>query len=163
MSLDALSAFGEPGFSPLVDVGNEVLLPELQRRLASFGLGSSALANSVQIEVEGDEIRIIMADYAKYVNFGVMGTNGGTAIPDNGYIHRYGTKMPPPSVFARYSGDKGVQFAIAKKIQKFGIQPREFIPTDGDRIWAQINAAIAERTADGLEKKLPNIVLQYES
>lgn len=159
MSLDALSQFGEPGFSPLVDAGQEILLPELQRRLATYGLGNSDLAQSVQIEVEGDELRILMAPYGKYVNFGVKGTQGGFADPDDGYIHSFGTKRPPTGVFARYSADPSIQFAIATKIFKFGIRPRPFLPTPDDAIWEKINLYLADKLGDGIEQQLRKVTI----
>lgn len=163
MNLDALGGFGEPGFSPLVDVGNEILLPELRKRLATFGLGNSELSNSIILEVEGDTLTIVMAPYGKYVNFGVKGTEGGFALADDGYVHSYGTKRPPASVFARYSSKPEVQFAIATKIFQFGIRPRQFIPEAGDPIFARLNEELATRLADGLDERLTNISIKYES
>ena len=164
MNLDALSAFGDPGFSPLVDAGQDVLLPEIRQRLAQWGLGDSELAKSLLIEVKGNELSIVIAPYGKYVSFGVLGNAGGRALPDeDGYTHRFGEKMPPPSVFGRYTPDPNVQFAIAKKIQKFGIEPRPFLPLADDPILERVNEYLQIRVTDEVQQKLETITIQYES
>jgi hypothetical protein len=72
--------------------------------------------------------------------------------------------MPPPSVFGIYTSDKSHQFAIAKKIQKFGIKARPFIPDTEDRIWNALNDKIAELITDGLEDLLPaKIEIRYDT
>lgn len=165
MALDDISRFGEPGFSPLVDAGNEILLPEIQRRLANWGLVNSDLRNSVKIEVKGNTLSIVMAPYGKYVNYGVGGNTYGSSLPDqDGRVHRYGSKMPPPSVFGVYTSDKSHQFAIAKKIQKFGIKARPFIPDTQDQIWSALNDRVAELLTEGLEDLLPaKIEIRYDT
>jgi hypothetical protein len=164
MSLDALSAFGGSGFSPLVDAGQEVVLPEIRQRLAQWGLGNSDLASSLAVEVAGDTLSIVVAPYGKYVSFGVKGTQGGTATPDeDGWIHQFGAKMPPASVFGVYTADKSAQFAIAKSVQKFGLRPRPFLPLADDPIWERVNEYLADRLQDGIQQNLQTVTLTYES
>jgi len=164
MSLDALSAFGSGGFSPLVDAGQEVVLPEIRQRLAQWGLGNSELASSLQVEVEGDSLSIVIAPYGKYVSFGVKGTQGGNALPDeDGWIHQFGAKIPPPSVFGTYTADPSAQFAIAKSVQKFGIRPRPFLPLADDPIWERVNDYLEERLSEGVQQQLETLTIKYES
>ena len=109
--------------------GIERLLEDLRARLAG-----TDLANNLGYAIEGDLVAILAPDYLLYQNYGVAGEEGNQrgAVEDEfeGRIHKYGTKMPPPSVFARYTSDTSHQFAIAKTIQKYGIAPKSWFTKD---------------------------------
>ena len=64
-------------------------------------------------------------EYFDYQDKGVKGTEVNQNTSATPY--KYGTKMPPPSSFTRYTKDRGAQFAIAKSIQRKGIKGKNYI------------------------------------
>ena len=73
-------------------------------------------------DIDGGIAVSAVEDYYKFIDQGVAGTESGSS--KGGF--KYGNKMPPASAFSKYTSDKNAQFAIAKSIQKKGIEAKNY-------------------------------------
>jgi hypothetical protein len=85
------------------------------------------LADSLQFDVEltpdDPQVSIDGFEYAKYMDQGVNGTENNF-----GSIFSFGDKMPPIASVQDYANSIGANpYALAKSIQKKGIEPTMFI------------------------------------
>jgi hypothetical protein len=88
------------------------------------------LADSLQFDVEltpdDPQVSIDGANYAKYLDMGVNGTE-----VNHNSIFSFGGKMPPIASVEDYANSIGASpWAIAKTIQKKGITPTMFISNE---------------------------------
>lgn len=74
-------------------------------------------------EITSEGISFKSDDYFKFQSQGVKGDESGNS--KDGYSYK--GKMPPPSAFSKYTNDKSKQFAIAKSVQKKGIEAKDYM------------------------------------
>lgn len=106
----------------------------------------SNLNNSIEVVIDGDTLQLAMADYWKYVEYGVE--------PKPQYLKGRGsgqsTLIPILMEWARSKGiPEGAAFAIRRNIWKFGIQPTNFYGEALDKV------------ADIIAKDFPNEADDY--
>jgi len=94
-----------------------------------FGIGN--LSKSVEITIEDNTLQLSMADYWKYVEYGVP--------PKPQYLNGKGSGqsqlIPALMLWARSKGlPEGAAFAIRKNIWKYGIAPTNFYGTALDNV-----------------------------
>ena len=105
----------------------------------------------VKVEVRRTTLFINAPSYAKYQDKGVAGNKSGKSLA--GY--KYGSEMPPPSAFSRYTDDKGEQFAIAKSIQEKGFKAKKYIDKGIGHFAPQTSAAIKRGTKKSIIETMP--------
>jgi|LakMenEpi03Aug12_release.lakeMendotaPanAssembly.Ray.scaffolds.fasta_scaffold562275_2 hypothetical protein len=130
-------------------------------------VASGELAKSIDFVINDDNtIEILMANYGKYLDKGVSGTERKFNTP-----YSYTNRMPPASVFdkwivrkgiaprngrGQFQSRKGLQFAIARSIYKNGIRPTLFISIDFDAKMNQFANILANSVADDLMDEIDN-------
>lgn len=97
----------------------------------------------VKVVVKKTVLAIVAPSYAKYQDKGVAGNSSGKSLA--GY--KFGSKMPPPSAFSRYTSDTGEQFAIARSIQKKGFKAKKYIDKGIGHFAPQTSAAVKRGTS----------------
>jgi len=128
---------------------------------------SNELYNSLGSDVEktsnGYSLAFNMADYGKFQDKGVSGTENKYNTP-----YKYTNKMPPPSKLDKWIVRKGIaprnkgkfqsrkslQFAIAKSIYKKGIKPSMFFTKPFVAAFKRLPDDLLEAYAIGLEKQI---------
>ena len=135
---------------------------ELRNRVP---VASGELAKSIDFVISDDNtVEIMMAEYGKYLDKGVSGTERKFNTP-----YAYTTKMPNPSVFdkwmvrkgiaprnnkGQFQSRKGLQFAIARSVYKNGIRPTLFITKDFDAKMNEFANILANDVADDIMNDL---------
>jgi hypothetical protein len=107
----------------------------LLEQLKTGPLAGTDLSLRLRAQLEGTLVSILAPAYILYQNYGVGGAvedrSGARGDEFNSqYIHRFGTRKPPVSVFERYANDISHQFAIATNVYKFGIKPKGWFTKD---------------------------------
>ena len=128
---------------------------------------SKELYNSLGSDVEktsnGYSLAFNMADYGKFQDKGVSGTEKKYNTP-----YKYTNKMPPPSKLDKWIVRKGIaprnkgkfqsrkslQFAIARSIYKKGIKPSMFFTKPFVAAFKRLPDDLLEAYAIGLEKQI---------
>ena len=128
---------------------------------------SKELYNSLGSDVEktskGFSLAFNMADYGKFQDKGVSGTEKKYNTP-----YKYTNKMPPPSKLDKWIVRKGIaprnkgkfqsrkslQFAIARSIYKKGIKPSMFFTKPFVAAFKRLPDDLLEAYAIGLEKQI---------
>ena len=128
---------------------------------------SKELYNSLGSDVEktsnGYSLAFNMADYGKFQDKGVSGTEKKYNTP-----YKYTNKMPPPSKLDKWIVRKGIaprnkgkfqsrkslQFAIARSIYKKGIKPSMFFTKPFVAAFKRLPNDLLEAYAIGLEKQI---------
>ena len=98
------------------DIENKYL-KAIERELSNLTDGKFEF----EVRLEDDGMGIYAVEYYQMQDRGVSGTKKKFNTP-----FQYKDKMPPPSAFSKYTGDKSKQFAIAKSIQTKGIKPHKY-------------------------------------
>lgn len=98
-----------------------------------FGIGN--LSKSIEVTVQGDTLQLSMADYWRYVEYGVP--------PQPQYLEGQGNGnsqlIPALMEWARSKGiPEGAAFAIRRNIWKYGIVPTPFYGIAIDKVTDQI-------------------------
>ena len=129
---------------------------------------SKELYNSLVYKVsksgETTSLAFEMADYGKYQDKGVSGTEKKYNTP-----YKYTNKMPPTKVFDKWVVRKGIaprgsggqfakreglKFAIAKTIFKKGIRPSLFFTKPFEAAFKRLPDELVEAYSIGLEKQI---------
>jgi hypothetical protein len=124
----------------------------LEERMKKITKGDFSF--SAKFKKDTDVVIVTVDKYFQYQDKGVSGTK--RKVPGSPY--KYGNKMPPPSSFSKYTSDKGVQFAIAKSIQKEGFNAKNYIEKihndkEIQRIFESMYAALVEQNEIAWMKK----------
>lgn len=78
---------------------------------------------------DGQLTTLFIQDYLFYQNYGVAGvesSRGAVEDPFAGRTYKYGSLRPPAGVFGAYADTPSGRFAIATKIYKYGIPPKNW-------------------------------------
>lgn len=129
---------------------------------------SKELYNSLGFKVsksgETTSLAFEMADYGKYQDKGVSGTENKYNTP-----YKYTSKMPPTKAFDKWVVRKGIaprgsggqfakreglKFAIAKTIFKKGIRPSMFFTKPFEAAFKRLPDELVEAYSIGLEKQI---------
>lgn len=114
-------------------------LDEMIKILNSAGKGDSNIIDSIDYEIEGDDIKFIFPDYAKWVDEG-----------------RGPGKQPPLKKISDWTSRKGLPekaaFPIARKIGREGIEPTNFM--DPIRDYADFIEGLEEATRKDIIENL---------
>lgn len=95
-------------------IGNNLVNSLVQQLSQNDSVDTGLLKNSIRFEISDGKITIIMNGYAKNVEWGTP----------------VGTYVSPEQLKGwckRKLGDESLAFAVSKKIQEEGIEPRPFI------------------------------------
>jgi len=135
---------------------------------------SGKLSNSIQGEVKEFKNSIgIYFDMEAYGNFQDKGVSGKFKKYDTDYSYK--SKMPPPSVFdkwivrkgiaprnaqGKFQSRKGLQFAIAKNIFKYGIKPSLFFTKPFEKAFKKLPDILIDKYGLDAERELNSILNQ---
>jgi len=123
----------------------------------------NSLGSDVEKTSKGYSLAFNMADYGKFQDKGVSGTENKYNTP-----YKYTNKMPPPSKLDKWIVRKGIaprnkgkfqsrkslQFAIARSIYKKGIKPSMFFTKPFVAAFKRLPDDLLEAYAIGLEKQI---------
>lgn len=129
---------------------------------------SKELYNSLRYDISQDSkgysISFYMLDYGKFIDKGVKGRDSSKKAPNSPYKFR--DKMPPPKSLDQWVVRRGIRgtrnekgqfvkrdsikYAIAKNIQKFGIQETGFFTTSFENAYKRLPDDIASAYAESL-------------
>lgn len=112
-------------------------------------------------QLVGDQVILTVEPYVLYQNYGVRGSDSqkqGVFADDTGaapYTHAFGTnsKNPHSSLFARYTDNKGEQFAIAKSIKLYGIPGKRWFSMNSG-VGYQVEAGFAEQLLAAIREQI---------
>ena len=133
---------------------------------------SKELYNSLGYEIskssETNSLAFEMADYGKFQDRGVKGTNSNY-IENKNTPYSYTTKMPPIKAFdkwvvrkgiaprgkgGKFASREGIKFAIAKSIYKKGIRASMFFTKPFEAAFKRLPDELVEAYSIGLEKQI---------
>ena len=124
----------------------------------------NSLGYKVSQSAKQTSLAFEMADYGKYQDKGVSGTQKKYNTP-----YKYTSKMPPTKVFDKWVVRKGIaprgagvqfakreglKFAIAKTIFKKGIRPSLFFTKPFEAAFKRLPDELVEAYSIGLEKQI---------
>jgi len=123
----------------------------------------NSLGSDIKKTSKGFSLAFNMADYGKFQDKGVSGTEKKYNTP-----YKYTNKMPPPSKLDKWIVRKGIaprnkgkfqsrkslQFAIARSIYKKGIKPSMFFTKPFVSAFKRLPDDLLEAYAIGLEKQI---------
>ena len=151
----------------------DLVVAEAKANLQRMGKNSSGkLSNSIQGEVKempnSIGIYFEMEPYGNFQDKGVSGTERKFDTP-----YSYTTKMPPPSkldkwivkkgiaprnVTGQFQSRKGIQFAIARSIFKYGIRPSLFFTKPFEAAYKTLPDTLIDKYGLDAEKLLTQIL-----
>ena len=151
----------------------DLVVAEAKANLQRLGKNSSGkLSNSIQGEVKempnSIGIYFEMEPYGNFQDKGVSGTDRKFDTP-----YSYTTKMPPPSkldkwivkkgiaprnVTGQFQSRKGIQFAIARSIFKYGIRPSLFFTKPFEAAYKTLPDTLIDKYGLDAEKLLTQIL-----
>lgn len=136
---------------------------EIGTRLHGFGkIDSGNLDDSISYAIteENGRMKIIfrMADYGKYVDKGVKGSESGKAGEGGNSIYAFTNKMPPAKALSGWLKRKGLpesaSFPIRRHIFRFGITPTNFFTIPTMRRQKQLENGIRDNMIKDIEQLL---------
>lgn len=153
----------------------DLVVAEAKANLQRLGKNSSGkLSNSIKGEVKempnSIGIYFEMEPYGNFQDKGVSGTERKFDTP-----YSYTTKMPPPSkldkwivkkgiaprnVTGQFQSRKGIQFAIARSIFKYGIRPSLFFTKPFEAAYKTLPDTLIDKYGLDAEKLLTEILDQ---
>jgi hypothetical protein len=153
----------------------DLVVAEAKANLQRLGKNSSGkLSNSIKGEVKempnSIGIYFEMEPYGNFQDKGVSGTERKFNTP-----YSYTTKMPPPSkldkwivkrgiaprnVTGQFQSRKGIQFAIARSIFKYGIRPSLFFTKPFEAAYKTLPDTLIDKYGLDAEKLLTEILDQ---
>lgn len=112
-----------------------------------YGIGN--LSKSIEVVIDGDTLQLAMADYWKYVEYGVP--------PKPQYLKGSGSGqsqlIPALMLWARSKGlPEGAAFAIRKNIWKYGIAPTNFYGEALDKVADYIAKDFGDEADDYIDE-----------
>ena len=151
----------------------DLVVAEAKANLQRMGKNSSGkLSNSIKGEVKempnSIGIYFEMEPYGNFQDKGVSGTERKFDTP-----YSYTTKMPPPSkldkwivkkgiaprnVTGQFQSRKGIQFAIARSIFKYGIKPSLFFTKPFEAAYKTLPDTLIDKYGLDVEKLLTQIL-----
>jgi hypothetical protein len=151
----------------------DLVVAEAKANLQRMGKNSSGkLSNSIKGEVKempnSIGIYFEMEPYGNFQDKGVSGTERKFDTP-----YSYTTKMPPPSkldkwivkkgiaprnVTGQFQSRKGIQFAIARSIFKYGIRPSLFFTKPFEAAYKTLPDTLIDKYGLDAEKLLTQIL-----
>jgi hypothetical protein len=151
----------------------DLVVAEAKANLQRMGKNSSGkLSNSIKGEVKempnSIGIYFEMDPYGNFQDKGVSGTERKFDTP-----YSYTTKMPPPSkldkwivkrgiaprnVTGQFQSRKGIQFAIARSIFKYGIKPSLFFTKPFEAAYKTLPDTLIDKYGLDAEKLLTQIL-----
>ena len=151
----------------------DLVVAEAKANLQRMGKNSSGkLSNSIKGEVKempnSIGIYFEMEPYGNFQDKGVSGTERKFDTP-----YSYTTKMPPPSkldkwivkrgiaprnVTGQFQSRKGLQFAIARSILKYGIRPSLFFTKPFEAAYKTLPDTLIDKYGLDAEKLLTQIL-----
>jgi hypothetical protein len=151
----------------------DLVVAEAKANLQRMGKNSSGkLSNSIKGEVKempnSIGIYFEMEPYGNFQDKGVSGTERKFDTP-----YSYTTKMPPPSkldkwivkrgiaprnVTGQFQSRKGIQFAIARSIFKYGIKPSLFFTKPFEAAYKTLPDTLIDKYGLDAEKLLTQIL-----
>jgi hypothetical protein len=151
----------------------DLVVAEAKANLQRLGKNSSGkLSNSIKGEVKempnSIGIYFEMEPYGNFQDKGVSGTERKFDTP-----YSYTTKMPPPSkldkwivkrgiaprnVTGQFQSRKGIQFAIARSIFKYGIRPSLFFTKPFEAAYKTLPDTLIDKYGLDAEKLLTQIL-----
>jgi hypothetical protein len=151
----------------------DLVVAEAKANLQKMGKNSSGkLSNSIKGEVKempnSIGIYFEMEPYGNFQDKGVSGTERKFDTP-----YSYTTKMPPPSkldkwivkrgiaprnVTGQFQSRKGLQFAIARSILKYGIRPSLFFTKPFEAAYKTLPDTLIDKYGLDAEKLLTQIL-----
>jgi len=127
------------------------------------GRGRDSIGYELEVFKNSISLAFEMEDYMIFQDRGVRGVRSGESL--SGFSYR--NKMPPPRAFDRWSigrgiaprdrlgrftPRKGINFAIARAIYLYGIEPKKFFTTAFEREFKDLPDEIADAYALEVEK-----------
>jgi hypothetical protein len=116
---------------------------EMRTRLTNLGKSATGdLINSITYQRQGNNLNILMSDYAVYVNNG----------------RRPGGRMPPPGSLDTWLRARGIpqeaDYPIRRAIAERGIKPTNFLATTIGRRQKEFENGLANAFAADVEKQI---------
>lgn len=153
----------------------DLVVAEAKNELQRLGKDSSGkLRNSIKGEVKEFQNSIgVYFEMEPYGNFQDKGVSGVKQKFDTPYSYK--TKMPPPSAFdkwivkkgiaprsatGKFQSRKGLQFAIAKSVFKYGIKPSLFFTRPFEAAYKTLPDTLIDKYGLDAEQLLNEILDQ---